>query len=247
MVEGTEKAVAGTRKASTKGTTAAKTTRAAKSVKSKAIEGEKVAKGTVVPKKSRILQEVAATGTLKSVKEGQTSNPISRPTPTPSATQTMSSSSISPPKPTKPTTPRATTIPLPTAPKPAPTPLPYRASQPPPPSATSPTAPPKPKFQMVGVEPDLPPPIIGAAKARPISPYDGEKLPPKYRKVAWRVTAIIVGLPVIFVTSYELWRRFSKDGWIPKRKYGDFQTQHQPLTAGAQGQQATVEGSAKPA
>jgi hypothetical protein len=36
-------------------------------------------------------------------------------------------------------------------------------------------------------------------------------VPPKYKPAARRVTAIIVGIPIILVTSYELWRRFNPE------------------------------------
>ena len=84
----------------------------------------------------------------------------------------------------------STTIPLPTKPL-----NPETISRPPPAAPSGPSAP---------SSGPLPGPA-GPSGHRPYA-YDG-KLPPKYKPAARRVTAIIVGLPVVFVVGYELYGR----------------------------------------
>jgi hypothetical protein len=51
-----------------------------------------------------------------------------------------------------------------------------------------------------------------------IEPTPDMRLPPKYKPAARRVTAIIVGLPIIFVVGWELYGRWK--GKIQK-KWGE--------------------------
>ncbi|KAF2741900.1 hypothetical protein M011DRAFT_313452 [Sporormia fimetaria CBS 119925] len=175
--------------------------------------------------RSKILEEVEKAGTLKSSEEGKTLKVMkdapggaatSKPMPTTiqQTEPTHPTSTTTPiPEPKTTTTPNLTstktktTLPPPTA-KPTPTTSPRTPTTIPPPRPSRPApssfpAPPRPPF---------PPPAplpFGGSKPRPHNPeYQGyNELPKRYRPAARRVTAIIVGLPILLVTSWELWRR----------------------------------------
>ncbi|ORY19810.1 hypothetical protein BCR34DRAFT_659520 [Clohesyomyces aquaticus] len=209
----------------------------------------------VTPSSSKILQEVAARGTLRpassppaptksnlSQTRPQAPAPPSKaqptiPTQTPLTIRKIAQTS--PPKPTTsippqstpaaPTTPssqptppptsrpRATTIPLPSQPLNPRTPAPQ----------PTPTSTLKPPTQPLPNGSQAPRPEASSSALPDINErYMAEgKLPPKYRKAGRRVSAIMVGIPIIAVTSYELYQRFflGKDTsamWATMREQG---------------------------
>ncbi|OAG26609.1 hypothetical protein CC77DRAFT_1015887 [Alternaria alternata] len=185
----------------------------------------------VTPSTSKILEEVEAKGTLKKAKqpekvvekEAEASVQDSRktaassqsPETSPPKTQSLQS------KPTPPTTASlsnnktasnttsrtTTTIPLPSVPKIAPSPV-YPATPKP---TTSRPHNPYPSIRPSPSQPQPRPPPSPYQKQHPtriIEPTPDIRLPPKYKPAARRVTAIIVGLPIIFVVGYELFERW---------------------------------------
>ena len=93
---------------------------------------------------------------------------------------------IIPPKP------HATTIPLPRKPLTAPSPTSEH-----------------PKARIAFAEPaPRAPPRAPRYSTRIIEPMPNKKLPPNYKETARRVTTIMVGIPVILVVGYELYRRW---------------------------------------
>jgi hypothetical protein len=185
----------------------------------------------VTPSTSKILEEVEAKGTLKKAKqpekvvekEAEASVQDSRKT-----AASSQSPETSPPKtqflqskPTPPTTASlsnnktasnttsrtTTTIPLPSVPKIAPSPV-YPATPKP---TTSRPHNPYPSIRPSPSQPQPRPPPSPYQKQHPtriIEPTPDIRLPPKYKPAARRVTAIIVGLPIIFVVGYELFERW---------------------------------------
>ena len=184
----------------------------------------------VTPSTSKILEEVEAKGTLKKAKqpekvvekEAEASVQDSRktaassqsPETSPPKTQSLQSkptppttTSLSNNKTTSNTTSKTTTIPLPSAPKIAPSPV-YPATPKP---TTSRPHNPYPSIRPSPSQPQPRPPPSPYQKQHPtriIEPTPDIRLPPKYKPAARRVTAIIVGLPIIFVVGYELFERW---------------------------------------
>ena len=185
----------------------------------------------VTPSTSKILEEVEAKGTLKKAKqpekvvekEAEASVQDSRktaassqsPETSPPKTQSLQSkptppttASLSNNKTTSNTTSRTTTtIPLPSTPKIAPSPV-YPATPKP---TTSRPHNPYPSIRPSPPQPQPRPPPSPYQKQHPtriIEPTPDIRLPPKYKPAARRVTAIIVGLPIIFVVGYELFERW---------------------------------------
>ena len=185
----------------------------------------------VTPSTSKILEEVEAKGTLKKAKqpekvvekEAEASVQDSRktaassqsPETSPPKTQSLQSkptppttASLSNNKTTSNTTSRTTTtIPLPSTPKIAPSPV-YPATPKP---TTSRPHNPYPSIRPSPSQPQPRPPPSPYQKQHPtriIEPTPDIRLPPKYKPAARRVTAIIVGLPIIFVVGYELFERW---------------------------------------
>ena len=183
------------------------------------------------PSTSKILEEVEAKGTLKkakqpekvvekeaeaSVQDRRKTAPSSQsPETSPPKTQSLQSkptppttASLSNNKTTPNTTSRTTTtIPLPSAPKIAPSPV-YPATPKP---TTSRPHNPYPSIRPSPSQPQPRPPPSPYQKQHPtriIEPTPDIRLPPKYKPAARRVTAIIVGLPIIFVVGYELFERW---------------------------------------
>jgi hypothetical protein len=118
---------------------------------------------------------------------------------------------------------RATTITLPRKPTVAPSPIHPSSSPPPPPPKPMPTTssssfsrPHNPYPSTIRPSPSqpqprpLPPPYHQHHQhpIRIIEPTPDIRLPPKYKPAARRVTAIIVGLPIVFVVGYELFERW---------------------------------------
>ena len=185
----------------------------------------------VTPSTSKILEEVEAKGTLKkakqpekvvekeaeaSVQDRRKTAPSSQsPETSPPNTQSLPSkptprttASLSNNKTASNTTSRTTTtIPLPSAPKIAPSPV-YPATPKP---TTSRPHNPYPSIRPSPSQPQPRPPPSPYQKQHPtriIEPTPDIRLPPKYKPAARRVTAIIVGLPIIFVVGYELFERW---------------------------------------
>jgi hypothetical protein len=147
--------------------------------------------------------------------------PTSTPVPeAPSQSPTTKSPITSPTQPSSvpkstPPTQRTTTIPLPRKPATAPSPV-----HPPPKPSTSfakptPSAPrpANPYPSTIRPSPLAPRPL--PQHHRIIEPTPDIRLPPKYKPAARRVTAIIVGIPVILVFGYELYNRWQ--GEIQKK------------------------------
>ncbi|KAF2643369.1 hypothetical protein P280DRAFT_467412 [Massarina eburnea CBS 473.64] len=175
----------GVRKASTKtdgkgkGDGSVKKTAAAKAAKTPKTTRSVTAKQAtpVTPATSKILTEVAKTGTLKAEKTAQVqSTTLSSPSP-PKAT---------PPPPSAPPSPTSTTARLSRAPV-----NPYTRSA---------SALPRPK------------PMSAEAieKNRIEQSIREGKMPQKYKPAARKVVAIMVGIPVIVVTGWELYKRWDK-------------------------------------
>lgn len=185
----------------------------------------------VTPSTSKILEEVEAKGTLKkakqpekvvekeaeaSVQDSRKTAPSSQsPETSPPKTQSLPSkptprttASLSNNKTASNTTSRTTTtIPLPSVPKIAPSPV-YPATPKP---TTSRPHNPYPSIRPSPSQPQPRPPPSPYQKQHPtriIEPTPDIRLPPKYKPAARRVTAIIVGLPIIFVVGYELFERW---------------------------------------
>ncbi|RYN41127.1 hypothetical protein AA0114_g10852 [Alternaria tenuissima] len=185
----------------------------------------------VTPSTSKILEEVEAKGTLKKAKqpekvvekEAEASVQDSRktaassqsPETSPPKTQSLQSkptppttASLSNNKTTSNTTSRTTTtIPLPSTPKIAPSPVSPATPNP----TTSRPHNPSPSIRPSPPQPQPRPPPSPYQKQHPtriIEPTPDIRLPPKYKPAARRVTAIIVGLPIIFVVGYELFERW---------------------------------------
>ncbi|KAH4287239.1 hypothetical protein HBH64_224810 [Parastagonospora nodorum] len=142
------------------------------------------------PSTSEILTQVRATGTLKATP------PQSQPQPQPQSQATSipkNAPAQAKPAPAKATLLRpshnTTTIPLPRAPLHAPSP-----KQP----SSIPTSSSRP----------LVAPAASRPRGRVIEPTPDIRLPPKYKPAARRVTAIIVGIPIILVFGWELYGRW---------------------------------------
>ncbi|KAF2109272.1 hypothetical protein BDV96DRAFT_652119 [Lophiotrema nucula] len=231
-----EAKVKGTRNASTKAAPATRTAsssasvktlkstpklnpKTAKTIPSKAKEEPKKAAvkparpTPVTPETSKILQKVAQTRAEQSrppPQPAQASSPPRQPpakpaTPAPPPAPTPTPSSI-------PQRPPNTTIPLPRNPIDPSNPQ-HRPLQPPQPAQPHPrpSAYPTPKLPIIPPHSSTPPRPATAAfnaqvEANKVA-YTG-KLDPKYRPAARRVTAIMVGIPVVLVTSWELYQRF---------------------------------------
>jgi hypothetical protein len=184
----------------------------------------------VTPSTSKILEEVEAKGTLKkakqpekvvekeaeaSVQDTRKTAPSSQtPETSPPKPQSLQSkptppttTSLSNNKATSNTTSKTTTIPLPSAPKIAPATGDPATPKP----TTSRPHNPYPSIQPSPSQPQPRPPPSPYQKQHPtriIEPTPDIRLPPKYKPAARRVTAIIVGLPIIFVVGYELFERW---------------------------------------
>jgi hypothetical protein len=145
------------------------------------------------PATSKILDQVRATGTLKV--PATTSTALA----TPSNPPPSSAPSQAPPRISRTTTPptespilsqaRATTIPLPRAPLRAPSPKHANPRAPTVFAAPAPASHRPPQPRLIEPAPDL-------------------RLPDKYKPTARRLTAIIVGIPVIIVFGWELFQRW---------------------------------------
>ncbi|KAF2270933.1 hypothetical protein CC78DRAFT_538638 [Lojkania enalia] len=229
-----EAKIKGTRKASTKATTkvSAKTTAKAtvaskptkslkakedtKKVEVKAALAKTAKPASTTPSTSKILREVAVKGTLKispqskppATPESKPAAPIQFSQPSPTTLSTATPPSLTSVSPSTSPKPRITTVPLPAnpinpsappaaRPKP-PTRIPH--ASPKPPSATK--SPPSPPFAKTEASPNPQP-------ARE-PPNPNTPLPQKYKPAARRVTAIMVGLPILLVTSWELYTRYWK-------------------------------------
>ncbi|KAF2476594.1 uncharacterized protein BDR25DRAFT_339563 [Lindgomyces ingoldianus] len=191
---------------------------------------------------SKILQEVAAKGTLRAGNSSTTKS-------APSQTQPQSSLPSKPPPPavpstTSPTTqasPAKSTPKIPASPTPATpslkftppitrarattVPIPTRPLNPQTPPTTTTAAPKPPPYKST-----LPPPPEPSTLPNMTPEYlEGGKLPPKYRSAGRRVSAIIVGVPIIVVTSYELYQRFFL-GKDMSQMYASLREQREELT-----------------
>ncbi|KAF2031241.1 hypothetical protein EK21DRAFT_111065 [Setomelanomma holmii] len=162
----------------------------------------------IPPQSSPIIQAVKAKGTFgnqpktpPTPSSASIPDPISAQSstqsPPPSTPLPASSTQTTIPQPPKPQPqPRTTTIPLPRSPLRAPSP--HSLAKP----ATIPTSRPPP-----------PPP-----RTRVIEPTPDIRLPPKYKPAARRVTAIIVGIPIIIVVGVELYGRWKGE---VRKKWGE--------------------------
>ncbi|KNG47286.1 hypothetical protein DDE82_000936 [Stemphylium lycopersici] len=186
----------------------------------------------VTPVTSRILDQVRAKGTLSQTQGVKADGSSSTSGVSAAATEKTTPPAPPPepqmkPRPPPPTTQRTTTIPLPRKPAPAPSPihpLSHTAVR-----SSSATAP---RQQQAAKNPypsTLRPSQQQHQQQRPhppayqntriIEPTPDIRLPPKYKPAARRVTAIIVGLPIVIVFGWELWARWR--GKEVKRKFGE--------------------------
>ncbi|OAL05924.1 hypothetical protein IQ06DRAFT_373289 [Phaeosphaeriaceae sp. SRC1lsM3a] len=159
------------------------------------------------PASSKILDQVRATGTMKIASPPTTTKPSNTP-----PTSTTTKPSVSPaqqqstPKPTH----RTTTIPLPRAPLRAPSPKQPAAI----PSSTHRASLPHSSPYQYGAASAPRPP----RQQRIIEPMADARLPAKYKPAARRITAIMVGLPIVLVLGWELFGRWR--GQVVQKKWG---------------------------
>ncbi|KAH7079134.1 hypothetical protein BKA63DRAFT_563782 [Paraphoma chrysanthemicola] len=172
------------------------------------------------PQTSKIIEAVRATGTLGKATTTATGKPDATASSRPSTAPT-------------PATPSNTSIPDPTpqaqqTPKPKPTPTSTRPPPPPNPSKRTSTIP-LPSRPRVAPSPSLAKPAAPSAthhaipravppRTRIIEPTPDIRLPPKYKPAARRVTAIIVGIPIILVVGWELYGRWKGE---VRKKWGE--------------------------